>query len=172
MMRRLATVAMATFAMLHLVAIVGPAVVLAAAARKGGLPGAHGIDLVAASGLLGLAHGATVWHRLQREFSRDAFRDTCIAALDALVVLALLSTGLLFALLGGLAPEHAAIVNRGWPIIAVWVAVQVVAVGLAELVRTGILRWLGGASSARPPQDERRPRWSELSVDTPATAED
>lgn len=143
MTHRLGSAGLATFAVLHLVALAAPAVMLAVAADKGGLPYAHGLDLVGASLVIGAASGSIVWRRLRREQqARVMFASVLIAEFDALVVLALLSTGLLIVLLGGLAPEHAAIVNNGWPIVLVWVATQLSAVGLTELIRSAVLRWL------------------------------
>lgn len=144
-MSRRASTATAVFSVLHLVVVLVPAVMLAAAADKGGLPTAHGLDVVLASGLIGGVHAALTWRRLRAEFCAGVgFRNAYLAAFDALVVLALLATGLLFVVLGGLAPQHAAIVNNGWPVLGLWVLVQITAVALAELVRTVALRWLRG----------------------------
>lgn len=138
------------FASLHVVVLAAPAVVLAGAAEKGGLPGAYGIDLVVASGIIGAIHAVIVWRRLWHELGGGvSFRRTCISALDALVVLAMLSTGLLFLVLGGFAPQHAAMVNQGWPVLLLWIGVQLAAVALAELTRVGVLRWLSSDPSAR-----------------------
>lgn len=159
-MTRPLTTATAAFSLLHVVVIVAPAAMLAAAAHKGGLPSAHGIDLLLASGLIGGAHAVLVWRRLRAEFRAGvAFRNAYIAAFDALVVLALLSTGLFFVVLGGFAPEHAAIVNQGWPVVGLWVLVQLAAVGVAELVRTAVVRWLT--------EGARRPRATTASAKVP-----
>lgn len=145
--------ATATFSLLHVVVLLVPAALIAGAARKGGLPAADGIDLVLASGLVGGLHATLVWRHLRNEYRRGiAFRNAYLAAFDALVVLALASTGLLFVILGGLAPEHAAIVNKGWPVVGLWVVVQVAAVGLAELTRTAVLRWLTGERATGAPR--------------------
>ena len=135
--------AMIIFAALHLAVLVAPALTLAAAADKGGLPSAHGLDLVAASTVLGAFHAVTVQRRLRREYwAGIAFANACTAAFDALVVLAMLATGLLFAVLGGLAPQHAAIVNQGWHVVVLWIGIQALAIGVSELVRTAVVRWL------------------------------
>lgn len=137
------TAVLTAFATLHLVVASAPAVVLAVVARKGGLTGAHGFDLVAAGIVLGAVHGSIVWHRLRTERRAGVrFADAWIAELDALVVLAASVTGLLFLVLGGFAPEHAAIVNRGWEVVWLWIGVLVAAIAVAELTRTIVLRWL------------------------------
>lgn len=70
--------------------------------------------------------------------SRDAF----IAAFDALVVLAMINPGLIMAVLGAFAPEHAAFVDNGWPVLLLWAGVLLGAVTVAEIVRSLVLRWL------------------------------
>lgn len=143
MIHRAVGAVMFAFAALHVAVLVGPAAVLAITADKGGLPDAHGLDLLAGSTVLGALHGFTVWRRLRNEFRHGvAFVDAWLAAANALVVLALAATTLLFVALGGLAPEHTAILNKGWHILATWLLVQLVAIGLAEAARTGVLRWL------------------------------
>ena len=143
-----AAASLLTFPALDVAVLVAPALVLAAAARKGGLPGAHGIDLVIASAAIGCVHGAVVWRRLWSEL-RNGVRiiDASIAAFDALVVLALAATGLLIVVLGGFAQTHTVLLNAGWPVVGLWVAVQLGAVTLAEATRSAVLRWL------EPPSD-------------------
>ena len=150
--RSAVAVALAAFAALDFAVILAPSLVLAGAAEKGGLPGAHGLDLVVTSGVLGLAHAALVWMRLRRQLRYHArATDVLIATLDATVVLALATTTLLIAVLGGFAPQHAVLVNRGWPVVALWVGVHVAAMALAELARTQILRWLDPVRGDAPP---------------------
>jgi hypothetical protein len=137
------TVAMPVFATLHVVVASAPAAVLAAVAHKGGLSGAYGFDLLGVSVVLGVVHGSIVWHRLRTERrSGVRFATAWIAELDALVVLAASVTGLLYLVLGGFAPEHAAIVNRGWEVVWLWIGVLLGAIALAELTRSFVLRWL------------------------------
>lgn len=145
-------VGLAVFAVAHLAVIVAPGVVLALTARKGGLPGAHGIDLVIASSVIGTAHAVVVWLRLWREL-RVGHRvvDACIAAFDALVVLAVAVTLLLIVVLGGFARQHAVLINQGWPVLGLWVLVQVAAVAMAELTRTAVLRWLASVPRQSQP---------------------
>lgn len=159
MIRRAGTAALFGFAAMHLVVLVTPALVIAAAADKGGLAGSHGVDLVIASTVIGGIHALVVWRRLRFELRHGvAFANACIAAFDALVVLAAVATGLLFAVLGGLAPEHTAVLNQGVGVLMLWIGVQLVAVGASELVRTAVVRWL-------VPR-QRRPRlsWSDGSA--------
>lgn len=154
MTRSAAGAGLATFAVLDLAVIVAPSLVLAGAAEKGGLAGAHGLDLLVVSTLLGASHAALVWNRLRRQLlphSRTA--DVLIATLNATVVLALATTTLLLVVLGGFAPQHAVLVNRGWPVVALWIGMHLSAMALAELTRTQLLRWLdpprNDTSSAR-----------------------
>lgn len=138
------------FAALDLMVIAAPSVVIALAARKGGLPGAHGLDLVIASTVLGAAHAWFVSARLRRELRHGArVNDEIIAALNSLVVLALGATGLFILVLGGFAPQHAALINRGWPTLGLWIGVTFAAVLLAEVARSQILRWLEPELSAK-----------------------
>lgn len=143
MKRQALKVALVVFATLHVVVAVAPAAVLAAAARKGGLPELHGFDLLAVSVVLGGLHASIVWHRLRTEHRAGVrFVDACIAALHALVVLAASVTLLLFVVLGGFAPEHAAIVNRGWEVLWLWTGLLVLAIAISELARSAVLRAL------------------------------
>lgn len=143
MKRRAVSVLMPAFATLHVVVAAAPAAVLAAGARKGGLPGAHGLDLLAVSIVLGALHGSIVWHRLRTERRAGVrFVDVWIAEIHALVVLAASVTALLMLVLGGFAPEHAAIVNRGWEVLWLWTGLLLVAIAIAELARSAVLRSL------------------------------
>lgn len=153
---RLAAVA---YAVADLAVIMAPSIVLAVTAHKGGLTTLHGLDLVLASAVIGMAHAVVAYLRLVDEARVAARRlDIWIAAVDALVVLALGATLLLIAVLGGFAEAHAVLVNRGWPVVWLWVGVQVVAVALSEAAGRLVFRWLEGAvperttgSSVEPP---------------------
>ena len=165
MRRHAMTVAMPVFATLHVVVAAAPAAVLAAVAHKGGLSGAYGFDLLGVSVALGALHGSIVWRRLRAERrSGVRFADAWIAELDALVVLAASVTGLLYLVLGGFAPEHAAIVNRGWEVVWLWIGVLLAAITVAELTRSLVLRWLRGgrAAAAEDPGPGRQTRMSAL----------
>lgn len=143
MNRRASFIAAAGYAIVDFAVIVGPAVVLATAARKGGLPGIHGVDLLVASAVVGGIHAGVAFARLTDE-ARAAARgvDVWIAAVDALVVLGLVGSLLLVAVLGGFAEHHAVLVNRGWPVVLLWTGVQLVAVVLAEAAGRFVFRWL------------------------------
>ena len=150
MTERAISAALAVFSLLHVAVMTVPAAVVAVAADKGGLPDAHGLDLVAVSVLLGGAHAGIVWRRLRDELRRGvAFASALIAEYNALVVLALMATGLLIVVLGGLAPEHSAMVNKGWPVVGLWGAVLLGAIVAAEVSRTLVLRWLCRADDER-----------------------
>ena len=68
--------------------------------------------------------------------------DMWIAAFDALVVLALAATLLPAVVLWGFADEHASIADRGYPVVALWAGVQLVAVALAEVTGRAVFWWL------------------------------
>lgn len=143
MKRSAALVGVAIFSALHLLVLAGPATVLALTADKGGLASLHGFDLVAISLLIGAGHAYIVEHRLRAELRQvDVRIDAFLAAFNALVVLALVTTGLFVGLLGGFAPQHAALVNNGWPVVGMWTLVLLGAVAAAEVVRSLMLRWL------------------------------
>ena len=147
---RRSAVLLGMLAGLEAAVIVAPSIVLARTAEKGGVPGLDGLDLVVGSAALGFLHATLLARRLWRQ--RRAGRrtsDLVIATLDATVVLALASTVLVVGVLGGFAPQHGVLVNRGWPVLALWLGVLGVAVGLAELTRRWLLRWLG--ADPRPP---------------------
>lgn len=127
-----------------------PSVVLALTARKGGLSGLHGVDLLLGSGIVGTFHAVVAYRRLtdERRIAERAV-DAWIAAVDALVVLALGATLLLVGVLGGFADEHAVLINRGWSVVWLWVGVQLVAVLLAEATGRLVFRWLEAGVQGR-----------------------
>ncbi len=131
------------FAAIDFLVVLVPAIVLAGAARQGGLPDSHGLDLVAASTVIGAIHAGIVWRRLRDE-TRHAHRviDVWISEFDSLVVLALSATMLLVIVLGGFAEQHAVLVNNGWPVIVLWTGVQVTAVAMSEVTGRLLFRWL------------------------------
>jgi hypothetical protein len=141
--RAASEVAAVAYGVVDAALIMAPSVVLATSAHQGGLPGSHGLDLVAASAVIATVDGVLAWARLRGE-TRTATRraDVWIAAVDSLVVLALGATLLMIAVLGGFAEEHAAIINEGWPVLALWVGVLLVAVTLSELAGRAVFRWL------------------------------
>lgn len=131
------------YAAVDFLAIVSPALAVWLAADRGGMGDTEGADLLAASALLGLVHAVVAWSRLRSE-ERIAVRrlDMWIAAIDALVVLGLGAALLLLAILYGFADEHASLVDRGYPVVALWVGVQLVAIGFAEATGRFVFWWL------------------------------
>ena len=123
--------------------IVAPAVALKLAADRGGLGGAKGMDLVVASAVLGLVHAVIAWARLRSE-ERIAIRraDMWIAAVDGLVALALGAPLLMVAIFYGFPDEHASLADRGYPVVALAIGIQVVAIALAEVVARFVFWWL------------------------------
>ena len=123
--------------------ILMPALALKAAADRGGMGDTKGFELVVASTILGTADAVLAWSRLRSE-ERIAVRraDMWIAAIDALVVLALAATLLPMAVLWGFADEHASLADRGYPVVALWFGVQLVAVVLSEITGRVVFWWL------------------------------
>ncbi len=123
--------------------ILAPALALKLAADRGGMGDLDGVDLIVASAVLGAIHAVIAGTRLRSE-ERTAVRraDMWIAAADALVVLALSATLLPITVLWGFADEHASMADRGFPVVALWLGVQVVAVGLAEATGRFVFWWL------------------------------
>lgn len=131
------------YAVVDLAVILAPAVAIWLAANRGGMGDAEGVDLIAASAVLGLVHAGFAWSRLWSE-ERIAVRraDMWISAVDGLVVLALGATLLLLAVLYRFADEHASMVDRGYPVILLWAGVQLVAVVVAEATARFVFWWL------------------------------
>ena len=141
--RRTSAVTAAALAVAHLLVVLAPAATFVLTARKGGVPGWHGLDLLLGSALVGTVH-AVVVHRRMREALRSGSDVTSavIAAVDALVVLALGATLLMLVVLGGMAGQYGVLVNRGWPVLLLWVGTQIAAVFVAEAVHAKLHRWL------------------------------
>jgi hypothetical protein len=123
--------------------ILMPALAVKLAADRGGMGDAEGVDLIVASGGLGLLHAGVASARLRSE-ERIAVRraDMWIAALDALVVLALGATLLLLGILYGFSEEHASLADRGYPVVVLWAGIQLVAIGAAEVTARYVFWWL------------------------------
>lgn len=68
--------------------------------------------------------------------------DMWIAAADALVVLTLAATLLPITVLWRFADEHASMADRGYPVVVLWLGVQVVAVVIAEITGRFVFWWL------------------------------
>lgn len=131
------------YAAIDLAVILTPALAVKLASDGGGMGDTGDLDLVLASAVLGVAHAGIAWSRLLSE-ERTAVRraDMWIAAVDALVVLALAATVLPAAVLWGFADEHSSIADRGYPVVALWTGVQLVAIALTELTGRVVFWWL------------------------------
>lgn len=131
------------YAAVDFAAIVAPALYLKVAAERGGLGDSEGLDLIVASAVIGAAHAVLAWWRLRSE-ERIALRrfDLWIAAVDALVVLALGATLLLIAVLHSFPDEHASLADRGYPVVVLWIGIQLVAVAAAEATGWLVFWWL------------------------------
>lgn len=145
------------YAAVDFAAIMAPALYLKVAADRAGLGEAQGVDLLLASAVIGTVHAVLAWSRLRSE-KRIARRraDLWIAAIDALVVLALGATLLLIAVLHGFFAEHASLADRGYPVVALWIGIQLVAVTAAEATGWFVFWWLEPEAS----KDQRHRRRS------------
>lgn len=144
MKRQLAdNIAPPVYAAIDFLVILAPAVAVRLASDRGGMGDTKGLDLLIASAVLGATHAVVAGARLRSE-ERTAVRraDMWIAAVDALVVLTLAATILPAVVLWGFADEHASLANRGYPVVALWAAVQMVAVVLAEATGRFVFWWL------------------------------
>jgi small-conductance mechanosensitive channel len=147
-------VAASVYAASDAAVIVAPAIVLRWDAIDAAISPTHGLDLVAGSAAVALGHAAVAWRRLRRTADYALRRaDVWIAAIDALVVLSLGATALLAAVLVGFAVLHTRLAARGWPVVALWVGVQLVAVIAAEFVGRGVFRWLEPATDRNDETD-------------------
>ena len=143
MSARVDAVAPPLYAAVDFAVIIAPAVVFKVASDRGGLGDTKGLDLIVASAIIGAIHAIVAGARLHSEEHVAVRRaDMWIAALDALVVLAIAATLLPAVVLWGFADEHASIAHSGYPVVALWVGVQLVAVALAEIVGRTVFRWL------------------------------
>ena len=131
------------YALLCVSVIISPAVAIAIGSERGGMRQAADADLLLASGLIGLVLGVLSMMRLRSE-ERTAVRrpDMWIAAFDALVVLLLAATVLPLVVVWGFPDEHATMAQRGYPVVALWSGIQILAVGLAETTGRIVFWWL------------------------------
>jgi hypothetical protein len=143
MSARVDAIAPPLYAAVDFAVLVAPAVAFKLASDRGGLGDAKGLDLIVASTLIGAVHAIVAGARLRAEEHTAVRRaDMWIAAVDALVVLAFAATLLPAVVLWGFADEHASIAHDGYPVVALWVGVQLVAVALAEIVGRAVFWWL------------------------------
>jgi hypothetical protein len=142
------------YAAVDFLVIVGPAVAILAAGDRGGMGDAGGrLDLLWGSVVLGAVHAVVAWRRLRHEEVVARHRlDMWIASVNALIVLALSTPVLIMAVLFVFADEHASLADASYPVVALWVGVQLVAVGLAELTGRWVFWWL------EPSRADQRPR--------------
>jgi hypothetical protein len=144
-------VAVVVYALVDWLVIMAPALAIQLAADRGGIADAEGIDLLTVSLVIATTHAAMAARRLRFE-ERTAERraDIWIANLDALVVLALATTLLVLVVLVSFPDEHAALVNRGFPVALLWIGLQVAAVALAEVTGRMVFRWLEPRAPHQP----------------------
>jgi hypothetical protein len=140
---QLTRVGIVAYGVVDWIVIMAPSLAVKLAAQRGGMGSSEGLDLVVASAAIATPHAVIAARRLRFE-ERTAVRqlDTWIANVDALVVLALATTSLVLTVLLGFAEEHALLANRGFPVVALWLGLQLAAVALAEIVGRVVFWWL------------------------------
>ncbi|HEY8526251.1 MAG TPA: hypothetical protein VIL48_14870 [Acidimicrobiales bacterium] len=139
-------------------AVLAPALAVRWSVFRSDINGVAGRDVVAASVVVGAGHAAVAWARLRCEERTAARRSHIwIASLNALVVLALSASLLVLVVLGLFPDEHAAIANRGLPVVVLWAGLQLVAVALAEATGRLVFWWL-----EPHPAPHRACRWGVL----------
>ena len=143
--------AVVMYALVDWLVIMAPALAIQLAADRGGIGDTEGIDLLLASALIATVHAGMAARRLRFE-ERTAERraDIWIASLDALVVLALATTLLVLVVLVSFPDEHAALANRGFPVVLLWAGLQIVGVVLAEITGRMVFRWLEPRAPHQP----------------------
>ena len=141
----------AVYALVDWLVIMAPAFAIELAGDRGGLGDTEGLDLLSASAVIATIHAIVAARRLRDE-ERMAVRraDVWIASIDALVVLALGTTLLVLAGLVSFPDEHAALANRGYPVVLLWAGLQILAVLLAEVTGRLVFRWLEPPEVAAP----------------------
>jgi hypothetical protein len=152
-------IAVVVYALVDWLVIMAPSLAVKLAADRGGLGDSKGLDLLFASAVIATPHALIAARRLRFE-ERTAVRraDIWIASVDSLVVLALATTLLILVVLAFFADENAALVNRGLPIVAVWMTLQFIAVALAEITGRVVFLWLEPHDIRRQRRDTRRQR--------------
>ncbi len=131
------------YALLCVAVLLSPAVAITLSSDRGGMREAADADLVIASGLLGVGLAVLSMIRMRSEEIRAVRRaDMWIASLDSLVVLMFGATVLPLVVLWGFTDEHATMAQRGYPVVLLWSGVQLVAIGLAEVVGRVVFWWL------------------------------
>jgi hypothetical protein len=144
------------YALVDWAVIMAPSLAVKLAAERGGLGTNTGLDLLVASAAIATPHAVVAARRLRAEEQSAVWRaDVWIASIDALVVLALATTSLVLVVLVGFAEENAILAARGFPVVALWIGLQLVAVVLAEGTGRFVFRWLepDRTRRARQPED-------------------
>ncbi len=140
------------YAVLCVAVLVAPAIAIKLAAGRSGMSGVSENDLLMASALLGAVLAVLSARRLRSEELHAVRRpDMWIAAFNALVVLMLGATVIPLVVLWGFTEEHATMAQDGYPVVALWVGLQVVAILLAEATGRFVFWWL-------EPHERRRER--------------
>ncbi len=141
--RRLELLGVGVYVIVDWLVIMAPAIAIELAGDRGGIGATADLDLMTASAVIATAHAIVAARRLRDEELTAVRRaDVWIASLDSLVVLALATTLLVLVGLASFPDEHAALASRGYPVVALWCGLLLVAVVLAEATARLVFRWL------------------------------
>jgi hypothetical protein len=145
------TIGLVAYAVVDWLVLMAPALAVELAADRGGIGDTRDLDLLAASTVIATVHAFIAARRLRWEDHTAARRaDIWIASVDALVVLALATTLLVVIVLALFPDEHAALVNQGYPVVVLWIGLQLTAVVLAEVTGRLVFRWLEPQAPHQP----------------------
>lgn len=145
------TVGLVVYALVDWLVLMAPALAIELAADRGGIGDTRDLDVLAASTVIATIHAGIAARRLRWEDHTAARRaDIWIANIDALVVLALATTLLVVVVLASFPDEHAALVNLGYPVVLLWIGLQVTAVVLAEITGRLVFQWLEPQAPHQP----------------------
>jgi hypothetical protein len=145
------TVGLVVYAFIDWLVLMAPALAIELAADRGGIGDTRDLDLLAASTVIATIHAGIAARRLRWEEHMAARRaDIWIASVDALVVLALATTLLVVIVLALFPDEHAALVNQGYPVVVLWIGLQLTAVVFAEITGRLVFRWLEPQAPHQP----------------------
>lgn len=144
MSRPLRRTAAAVYATAVLAVMTVPTVLVTSTAHRGSAtPTWREYALVAVPVAVGAGYGAVAYRRLSRTPAPAGDRgDGWIAAVVSLALLAVLTPALLGLTLYRLGPLQAPLADRPALLYLLWVAVHLVALAAAELVRRLMMRWL------------------------------
>lgn len=144
----------AVFALSAAAVILAPALLLTWTGGRRGLGFSDApSNILLVSGCIAVTYAVVAHHRLRSRKTRAAVGlNNWLAALNGLVVLALLTTLLLVVVLHQLGPVRGRLGEAQVALLALWAAVHLVAIAAAEVIERGVFRWLRPSPAADRPK--------------------